>query len=130
MLCCASSHAICVPGGAMISALGKRRYGRFAPTVFIAGSPGSATNERLRAAFEARGARALVGSPEIAEEHARLGDVILGRLDVRPALDGIQPGLGRLRRLRDRNVLVVNDADTLVATHDKLATALLLHGAS
>jgi RimK family alpha-L-glutamate ligase len=101
-----------------------------APTVFVVGSPGSPTNERLRAAFAAAGMRALVGPGELAEERARPGDVVVGRLDVRPSLDGIQPGLGRLRRLRDRGIRVVNDADTLVATHDKLTTALLLHGAS
>ena len=101
-----------------------------APTVFVMGSPGAPTNERLRAAFAAAGTRALVGPGELAERRARPGDVVVGRLDVRPSLDGIQPGLGRLRRLRDRDIRVVNDADTLVATHDKLATALLLHAAS
>ncbi len=114
---------------AMISAPHKRRPGTPAPTVFIVGSPASPTNERLRAAFAAAGTQPLVGSPELAEERARPGDVVLGRLDVRPTLDGVQPGLGRLRRLRDRGVGVVNDADTLMATHDKLATALLLHAA-
>jgi RimK family alpha-L-glutamate ligase len=115
----------------MISALDKRRRpGTPAPTVLIVGSPASPTNERLRVAFVAAGTQALVGSPEHAEERARPGDVVVGRLDVRPTLDGVQPGLGRLRRLRDRGVGVVNDADTLMATHDKLTTALLLHAAS
>src|SRR5262245_887319 len=101
-----------------------------ASTVFIAGTPGSATNERLRTAFEACGTPALIASPGLVEEHVRRCDVVVGRLDVRPTLDGVQPGLGRLRRLRDRGIRIVNDADALVATHDKLATALLLHGAS
>jgi ribosomal protein S6--L-glutamate ligase len=101
-----------------------------APTVFVVGSPGSPTNERLRAAFAAGGARALVGPGELAGEGARPGDVVVGRLDVRPTLDGVQPGLGCLRRLRDAGIRVVNDADALVAMHDKLATALLLHAAS
>jgi [lysine-biosynthesis-protein LysW]--L-2-aminoadipate ligase len=109
----------------MIAALARPR-----PAAFVVGSAGSATNERLRDALEARGTSALVGSAETAERHARPGDVVVGRLDVRPALDGVQPGLGRLRRLRDRGIRVVNDADTLVAAHDKLATALLLHSAS
>jgi RimK family alpha-L-glutamate ligase len=99
-------------------------------TVFVVGSPGSPTNERLRSAFAAAGARALVGPGELADGRARPGDVVVGRLDVRPSLDGIQPGLGRLRRLPDRGIRVVNDADALVATHDKLATALLLDAAS
>ncbi len=99
-------------------------------TVFVVGSPGSPTNERLRSAFAAAGARALVGPGELADGRAGPGDVVVGRLDVRPSLDGIQPGLGRLRRLPDRGIRVVNDADALVATHDKLATALLLDAAS
>lgn len=114
----------------MISALGRRRFGNFAPRAFIAGSPVSTTNEQLRNAFLAFGTHAHVGPPELAEDRARFGDVVVGRLDVRPALDGVQPGLGRLRRLRDRGIRVVNDADALIATHDKLATALLLHAAS
>jgi ribosomal protein S6--L-glutamate ligase len=116
-------------GGTVISALTRRR--RYAaPTVFIAGSSCSKTNERLRGALHAGGTQALVVSPELAEERACPGDVVIGRLDVRPTLDGIQPGLGRLLQVRERGIRVVNDADTLVATHDKLATALLLHAAS
>jgi RimK family alpha-L-glutamate ligase len=103
---------------------------RRAPTAFIVGSPGSATNERLRAALMEAGVRAVVGPSELAEERAQLGDVVIGRLDVRPTLDGVQPGLGRLVRTRARGIRVVNDADALVATHDKLATSLLLHAAS
>lgn len=109
----------------MTPALVRRR-----PAAFVVGSPGSTTNERLRNALEACGTTAVVASPETAEHHARPGDVVFGRLDVRPTLDGVQPGLGRLRRLRDRGIRVVNDADTLVATHDKLATALMLQAAS
>jgi RimK family alpha-L-glutamate ligase len=109
---------------------GIERFAIPTPAVFIAGPAASATNERLRAAFEACGAQALVAPPGLAEEQARCGDIVVGRLDVRPTLDGVQPGLGRLRRLRDRGIRIVNDADTLVATHDKLATALLLHAAS
>jgi RimK family alpha-L-glutamate ligase len=99
------------------------------PTVFIAGSTASTTNERLRQACAATGAHSLVASTEIAAELARPGDVVVGRLDVRPTLDGIQPGLGRLLQLRSVGIRVVNDANALVATHDKLATMLLLHAA-
>ena len=101
-----------------------------APTAFIAGSPCSTTNERLRAALVDAGVRAVVCSSDFAEERARPGDVVIGRLDVRPTLDGVQPGLGRLVQVRARGIRVVNDADALVATHDKLATALLLNAAS
>jgi ribosomal protein S6--L-glutamate ligase len=111
------------------SVLTRRRHNP-AAKVFIAGSPGSATNERLRAALVEAGVHAVVGSAELAGDQARLGDVVVGRLDVRPTLDGVQPGLGRLVQARARGIRVVNDADVLVATHDKLATALLLHAAS
>jgi RimK family alpha-L-glutamate ligase len=101
-----------------------------APTAFIAGSPCSATNERLHAALVDAGVYAVVGPSELAEERARPGDVVIGRLDVRPTLDGVQPGLGRLVQMRSRGIRIVNDADALVATHDKLATTLLLDAAS
>jgi ribosomal protein S6--L-glutamate ligase len=101
-----------------------------APTAFIAGSPCSATNERLYAALVDAGVYAVVGPSELAQERARPGDVVIGRLDVRPTLDGVQPGLGRLVQVRARGIRVVNDADALVATHDKLSTTLLLDAAS
>ena len=112
----------------MISALARRR--NLAPTVFIVGPRFSDTNERLRAALEAFGTHTLVCTPDLAEERARPGDVVVGRLDVRPTFDGVQPGLGRLLQIADRGIRVVNRAGALVATHDKLATALLLHAAS
>ena len=70
------------------------------------------------------------GRPNSSPAEARPGDVVFGRLDVRPTLDGVEPGLGRLRQLADRGIRVVNGADTLVATHDKLVTALLLRAAA
>jgi RimK family alpha-L-glutamate ligase len=72
----------------------------------------------------------LVGTAELAAEQARPGDLVIGRLDVRPTLDGVQPGLGRLLELRERGIRVVNGADVLVATHDKLVTARLLSAAA
>jgi RimK family alpha-L-glutamate ligase len=113
----------------VISALSERRS-NLASTAYLVGSRFSATNELLRAALEATGTRTLVCSPDIAEERARVGDVVIGRLDVRPTFDGVQPGLGRLLQIRDRGIRVVNGADVLVATHDKLATALFLDAAS
>jgi len=112
----------------VISGLSER--GNLAPTAYLVGSRFSATNDLLRAAFEATGTPTVVCSADLAEEQACPGDVVIGRLDVRPTFDGVQPGLGRLLQIRERGIRVVNGADVLVATHDKLATAVLLHAAS
>lgn len=57
------------------------------------------------------------------------GDVALGRLDVLQTLDGVEPGLWALDRLAATGVRVLNTRPTLVAAHDKLATAQALHAA-
>jgi RimK family alpha-L-glutamate ligase len=58
------------------------------------------------------------------------GDAALARLDVLPSLDGIEPGIWEVGRLEADGVQVFNRLRTLLATHDKLQTARMLHAAS
>ncbi|HSP71886.1 MAG TPA: hypothetical protein VLN26_05925, partial [Gaiellaceae bacterium] len=54
------------------------------------------------------------------------GDVLVGRLDVLPTLDGIEPGLRALGAARACGVRVVNGPSSLLRAHDKLLTAAVL----
>ena len=110
----------------LVSARDPRNHQR--PTAFVAAARNTPTNERLRAALAAVGYHAFTAPPAVAAASASTGDLVLGRLDVLPTLDGVEPGLDRLRELRD--VRVINHADALLACHDKLATAALLARAS
>jgi RimK family alpha-L-glutamate ligase len=69
-------------------------------------------------------------TPERALAQLECGDVALGRLDVRPSLDGVDGSLSALGELEARGVRVLNPAGVLLAAHDKLLTARLLEGAS
>ena len=71
----------------------------------------------------------VVFTPAEALARLRSGDVALGRLDVLPSLDGIEPGLWALDRLATLGVTVLNGRTTLTAAHDKLATAAALRAA-
>ncbi len=68
-------------------------------------------------------------TPAQALNRLRPGDVALGRLDVLETLDGVEPGLWTLERLAASGVRVLNGRRTLVAAHDKLATAAALFAA-
>jgi RimK family alpha-L-glutamate ligase len=70
-----------------------------------------------------------VVSPAQAITRLRPGDIALGRLDVLPTLDGVEPGLWALDRLAASGVTVLNGRQTLVTAHDKLATAAALFDA-
>jgi RimK family alpha-L-glutamate ligase len=53
-------------------------------------------------------------------------DVVVGRIDVRSTLDGVEPGLLGLLLLERRGVWVLNPASALLEAHDKLRTARTL----
>ena len=84
------------------------------------------TNVRLA---RAGGAGWTLATPDEAVRWLVPGDVAVGRLDVRPGLDGIDGGLRSLGELEARGVRVLNPASALIAAHDKLVTARLLQGA-
>ena len=65
-------------------------------------------------------------APAEALERLEPGDVALGRLDVRPSLDGVEEGLPALAALADRGVVVLNESRPLLTAHDKLSTARVL----
>ena len=56
-------------------------------------------------------------------------DVALGRIDVLPTVDGVEPGLLDLLLLERRGVPVLNTAFALLNAHDKALTARRLHAA-
>jgi RimK family alpha-L-glutamate ligase len=62
-------------------------------------------------------------SPAQALHRLGPGDIAIGRLDILPSLDGVEPGLWALDRLSALGVTVLNSRQTLIAAHDKLATA-------
>jgi RimK family alpha-L-glutamate ligase len=69
------------------------------------------------------GADSLILTPDEALARLEPGDVALGRLDVKPTLDGVDDGVAELGRLAARGVRVLNGPRTLLAAHDKLLTA-------
>lgn len=91
----------------------------------VAGRP-TLTDELLLGTLHDRGLRAAIVQAPGLTQRPRAGDVVLGRLDVRPTLDGVEPGLWELRRLERTDVSVLNRASALLACHDKLQTARML----
>jgi RimK family alpha-L-glutamate ligase len=63
--------------------------------------------------------------PEVARR-AVPGDLVLAYLDVRRSLEGVEPGVAKLRGMRARGITVLNGPEALLACHDKLVTALRL----
>ena len=56
-------------------------------------------------------------TPPEAAKAATTDDLVLGYLDVRPTLDGIEPGIAKLRGLGSRGVTVMNEPDALRTQH-------------
>jgi [lysine-biosynthesis-protein LysW]--L-2-aminoadipate ligase len=87
---------------------------------------GQQTNAELTAAWRWLGLDARLLTPEEALQRLESGDVALGRLDVVQTLDGIEPGLDKLGALRERGIRLLNPPESLIRTHDKLATEAAL----
>ena len=99
------------------------------PAVHVLGSPANATNVGLVRGWTARGLDAVLLSAAEALLVLTPGQIAIGRLDVLPGLDGIEPGLLPLLWLERRGVDVRNRASALIAVHDKLRTAHCLAAA-
>lgn len=94
--------------------------------VGVLGTNASDTNAEIVAAWRALGIEAALVGPDRIGRWLRVGDVALGRLDILPTLDGVEPGLLELLWLERRGLRVLNRASALAAAHDKLLTARLL----
>jgi len=92
-------------------------------TPFVIAGRLTPPNVSLLRAFRRLSVSALLLPPEDAAERACEGDRVLGRVDVLPTLDGIEPGLSDLRALERSGALVLNPASALRAAHDKRETA-------
>jgi RimK family alpha-L-glutamate ligase len=68
-------------------------------------------------------------APDEAIGRLASGDVALVRLDVTPALDGVEPGLRNATQLQRRGVRLLNRPAPLLVTHDKWQTARRLNTA-
>jgi RimK family alpha-L-glutamate ligase len=97
--------------------------------IHVLGSSGNTGSVELVRGLRRLGLEAGLESGEEALRTARPGDVVISRLDVLPTLDGVETGLLALLLLERRGIRVVNGAESLLATHDKLRSARILKGA-
>lgn len=102
--------------------LARRGSGR----VVVAGDTGNETNRELVAAWQAQGLDSELVPGLEARRRSRPGDVLLGRIDVLPTLDGVEPGLLELLLAERAGLPVLNSARALLGAHDKLRTTRLL----
>ena len=92
-------------------------------TVALIGSP-TRTNVQIVYAWRGLGLDARVLWAAEAVENLGEGDTAVFRLDVLPTLDGIEPGLEIAPVLEECGLRVLNGPAALLATHDKLVTAV------
>jgi [lysine-biosynthesis-protein LysW]---L-2-aminoadipate ligase len=92
-------------------------------------SHSSSTTNLALADVRIPGVEAMLVDPRHALLELDAGDFALGRLDVRRDLTGVESGLRELEHLADAGVFVLNPPAALLAAHDKLLTARLLHRA-
>jgi [lysine-biosynthesis-protein LysW]---L-2-aminoadipate ligase len=124
-------HAQCTAKGVQVSAVARsifaerRRVPETRARAWVVGERSTATNERLVHALSERVDARFVQSAEL-NDYGRRGDAVLGRLDVRRTLDGVEDGLWALRRAERRGMRVLNPAPSLMTCHDKLQTAIKL----
>lgn len=97
-----------------------------ASAVWVVAGRSTPASELLVGALHERGISAQLIKPAQLSRLLRAEDVVVGRLDVRPSLDGVEDGIWELRRAGRAGALVLNPAACLVACHDKLQTALRL----
>jgi RimK family alpha-L-glutamate ligase len=97
--------------------------------VFLIGSAANETNVCLAEAWSRRGLEVELLSAAAACDVMRPLDIAIGRLDVLPTLDGVEPGMLELLRLEHQGSVVLNRAWALLACHDKLRTAHVLRAA-
>jgi RimK family alpha-L-glutamate ligase len=108
--------------------MGRSRHGVETMRVAIVAHRPSATNLAL-ARRGWNGAQVELLSPREALLSLGRGDLVLGRLDVRDDLDGVEEGLWALERLLEAGVTVLNAPPAALYAHDKLLTARSLRRA-
>jgi RimK family alpha-L-glutamate ligase len=91
--------------------------------VGLLGSVANETNVKLVREWRTCGVDAMLLTPLEPAPEVPPGGVVVGRLDVLPTLDGVEPGLLALLWLERRGTRVLNRAFALLAAHDKLLTA-------
>jgi glutamate carboxypeptidase len=99
------------------------------PRAFLVGTPTNETNRRLLAGWRRSGMEVELVPAAAARALMRPSDIAIGRIDVLPTLDGVEPGLLELLLLERAGFTVLNRAYALLGCHDKWRTAHLLERA-